>query len=71
MIDGQEVSVGASIGIAVSVHAARGDPQTQIARADVALYAAKRSGRGRHLFWSPDMGDSLADLDLPVLSARG
>lgn len=71
MIDGQEVSVGASIGIAVSAHAARDDPQTLIARADVALYAAKRSGRGRHLFWSPHMGDSLAELDMPVSAARG
>lgn len=66
LIDGQDVTIGASIGIAVSAETARCDPTTQLSHADVALYAAKRSGRGQHRFWSTDMGDSLATLDLPV-----
>ncbi|OSQ65701.1 GGDEF domain-containing protein [Marivita cryptomonadis] len=71
MIDGQDVTIGASIGIAVSRMVVRCDPATHVSRADVALYAAKRSGRGRHLFWTSGMGDSLADLDLPAAQSRG
>jgi diguanylate cyclase (GGDEF)-like protein len=65
-IDGQDVTIGASIGIAVSIKAELGDPASCVSRADVALYAAKRSGRGQHVFWSADMGDTLAELVLPV-----
>jgi diguanylate cyclase (GGDEF)-like protein len=71
MIEGQDVAIGASIGIAVSQTAARRDPTTTVTFADIALYAAKRSGRGQHLFWSPDMGNSLVELDLPVPTSRG
>ncbi|MGJ8604548.1 MAG: diguanylate cyclase domain-containing protein [Marivita sp.] len=69
-IDGQDVAVGASIGIAVSQSEARVDPETLIARADVALYAAKRSGRGQHVFWSPAMGQSLSELELPEATTQ-
>ena len=65
VIEDHDVSVGASIGIAVSRHIARRDPTMMVTCADVALYAAKRSGRGRHIIWSPDLGESLADLDMP------
>jgi diguanylate cyclase (GGDEF)-like protein len=63
-IDGQDVTIGASIGIAVSAATARCDPVTHLSRADVALYAAKRSGRGQYRVWSTDMGECLASLDL-------
>ena len=65
-IDGLDVSIGASIGIDVAGGAMRCVPKTHVLRADVALYAVKRSGRGNHLFWSPDMGESLPDLGMLV-----
>lgn len=70
MIDGQEVAVGASIGIAASESEERIDPCDLVQRADVALYAAKRSGRGRHMFWSAPMGQSLTDLEIPDSPAQ-
>lgn len=68
-IDGQAVRIGASIGIAVSDGARDLAPDALIDCADVALYAAKRSGRGRYAFWSEDMGYCLADLDVTDPSA--
>ena len=70
VIEGHEVLVGASIGIAVSSRAEPRDPMSTVTCSDIALYAAKRSGRGRHLVWSPNMGDSLADLELPAPTSR-
>lgn len=64
-IDDHAATVGASIGIAIAqMSSGRIDPEALIERADVALYAAKRSGRGRHMFWSQKMGHSLAALDM-------
>jgi EAL domain-containing protein (putative c-di-GMP-specific phosphodiesterase class I) len=53
MLDGQEVHVSAGIGIAVSP----GDDEADelIRRADLALYRAKREGRGRFHFFEPGM----------------
>ena len=70
IVDDQEARVGASLGIALKTPDSRVDPAALMERADVALYAAKRSGRGRYVFWSPDLGQSLSDLDLPHLSLR-
>ena len=70
MTEGQEARIGASIGIAVRPADTRIDPGILMERADIALYAAKRSGRGRHVVWSPDLGHSLSDLDLPHVSTR-
>jgi diguanylate cyclase (GGDEF)-like protein/PAS domain S-box-containing protein len=53
-IEGQRVVIGASIGIAV----APDDGQTSealIRNADLALYAAKDAGRGRHHFYAADL----------------
>ncbi|WP_082124916.1 EAL domain-containing protein [Aurantiacibacter luteus] len=53
-IDGQRVVIGASIGIAVSPE--HGDNSEEIIRnADLALYAAKDGGRGRHHFYAEDL----------------
>jgi diguanylate cyclase (GGDEF)-like protein len=50
---GRELTVGASVGIAVS---APGDTVDDLLRnADVAMYTAKQSGRGRHECFVPDM----------------
>ena len=46
-LDGQQLLIGASVGITVAPDDGM-DPQTLLSRADIALYAAKADGRGRH-----------------------
>lgn len=54
-IDGEPVSIGVSIGVAL---AARGTAGEELVRqADVALYAAKAAGSERHRFFELGMGD--------------
>jgi diguanylate cyclase (GGDEF)-like protein len=67
-IDGSEVAVGASIGIAV---AAGGDVTSELIlqQSDMALYEAKRAGRGRYRIYEEAMSASalarrLLELDL-------
>ena len=53
-IDGSRVSIGASIGIALSPD--DGTTSEELIRnADLALYAAKDGGRGRHHFYAQDL----------------
>jgi diguanylate cyclase (GGDEF)-like protein len=59
-IEGHEVKIGASVGIAI------GDPgrscaDSLIRNADLALYAAKGAGRGKHCFYEPAMHSDLSD----------
>jgi diguanylate cyclase (GGDEF)-like protein len=57
-IDGNEVGVGVSIGVAM----APGDGDTAdvlLARADLALYAAKAAGRGTNCFFASALGPDL------------
>ena len=56
-IDGQEVFVGLSIGIAVDTPGADAAELTK--QADVALYQAKAAGRGCFRFFDPEMNASL------------
>ena len=73
-VDGHQVFIGASIGIAI----ARGevDPNTLMKRADLAMYRAKADGRGQFRLFQPEM-DAVAqmrrslELDLRVAIARG
>jgi diguanylate cyclase (GGDEF)-like protein/PAS domain S-box-containing protein len=52
-VEGQRIAIGASIGISLSPnHGA--EPATLMRRADVALYAAKRSGRGFAFYATED-----------------
>ena len=56
-IDGQEVVIGASIGITVGGKNSAADQQLR--DADVALYAAKSAGKGRFEWFEPHMHESV------------
>ena len=59
-IDGSRCLIGASVGVAVSPF--DGDDSDSLVRnADLALYAAKGSGRGRFRFFSADLLKAAAD----------
>jgi diguanylate cyclase (GGDEF)-like protein len=53
-IDGYEVVIGASIGIAI-IPGDGLDPDELLKNADLALYRAKGEGRGRYRFFEPEM----------------
>ena len=52
-IDDREVAISCSVGIAT--YPDKCHPNKLIARADSAMYAAKRAGGGRHCFYAPEM----------------
>lgn len=54
-IDGHQVQIGASVGVAFADDAERG-PDTLVGNADPALYAAKAAGRGVHRVFQGGMG---------------
>ena len=59
-IEGHKISIGASVGIAI------GDPgracaDAMIRNADLALYAAKAAGRGKHCFYEQSMHSEASD----------
>jgi len=55
LIGDSRAVIGASVGIAISpLHGA--DPTSLVKSADLALYAAKTGGRGRHQFYSSELG---------------
>ena len=63
MIEGHRVIIGASVGVAI------GDPgrscaDSMIRNADLALYAAKAAGRGKHCFYEASMHSEAADRQL-------
>ena len=60
MIEGNRVTIGASVGIAI------GDPgracaDSMVRNADLALYAAKGDGRGKHCFYQAAMHSEASD----------
>ncbi|MEW9837766.1 putative bifunctional diguanylate cyclase/phosphodiesterase [Mesorhizobium marinum] len=55
---GDQVFVGASIGLAIS-SGADTDPGDLLRKADIALYEAKKNGRGRYEVFAGDMDDLL------------
>ncbi|HET7817029.1 MAG TPA: EAL domain-containing protein [Sphingomicrobium sp.] len=62
-IEGHRVVIGASVGIAI------GDPgractDSLVRNADLALYAAKAAGRGKHCFFEPSMHSEAAERQL-------
>jgi diguanylate cyclase (GGDEF)-like protein/PAS domain S-box-containing protein len=60
-IAGHDLALGASIGIAVHAGGAAGSEEL-IRRADLAMYAAKEAGRGRHEVFRYDMARELGEL---------
>ena len=71
LVDGHQVFIGASIGIALAQREAV-DPTTLMKRADLAMYRAKAGGRGQYWLFHPDM-DTIAQarrtLDLALRGA--
>ena len=59
-VDGSQVNIGVSIGIAISPHDGA-TTETLIRNADLALYAAKGDGRGAFRFYAPVMHSDAED----------
>jgi diguanylate cyclase (GGDEF)-like protein/PAS domain S-box-containing protein len=59
-IEGTEVFVQASIGIAASVTGTE-NPEELLRNADVAMYKAKGLGKGRYIFFEKEMRDALME----------
>lgn len=53
-IDGQELHIGVSVGIAIA-DLADGDPERLLKNADIALYRAKQAGRATYRIFEPKM----------------
>lgn len=59
-VEGYQILIGASIGIAVAPTDGR-DADTLTKNADLALYRAKRDGRGAFQFYEPDMDAAIQE----------
>ena len=59
-IDGQEITIGASIGISVFPDQANNESEL-LHFADSAMYAAKRSGKNRVVLFTKDLGESVRE----------
>jgi diguanylate cyclase (GGDEF)-like protein len=53
-IDGQRISIGASAGIALAPENGK-DAEALMRNSDIALYQAKEGGKGRFLYFAPEM----------------
>jgi diguanylate cyclase (GGDEF)-like protein/PAS domain S-box-containing protein len=53
LVDGREIRVGASVGVATAVGGET--PDDLLRNADLALYRAKGTGKGRHAIFAPEM----------------
>jgi len=63
MIEGHKVTIGASIGIVIG-DPGRASADALVRNADLALYAAKGGGRGKHCFYQPSMHSEAAERQL-------
>ena len=59
-IEGHRVTIGASVGIAIG-DPGRSNADSLVRDADLALYAAKDDGRGKHVFFEPSMHSEAAE----------
>jgi len=57
---GEQVVTNASVGISFSGSAGTDDLAELLRRADLAMYRAKRHGRGRYEIWAPDAEDDIS-----------
>jgi diguanylate cyclase (GGDEF)-like protein len=62
-IEGHKVMIGASVGIAIG-DPGRASADALVRNADLALYAAKAAGRGKHCFYQPSMHSEAAERQL-------
>jgi diguanylate cyclase (GGDEF)-like protein len=68
-LDGQEVSIRASVGITLDTHGERAE--TLLRNADVAMYMAKRRGKGRYQVFESSMHAEMVDrLEMTAHLAR-
>jgi diguanylate cyclase (GGDEF)-like protein len=63
VIEGHKVTIGASVGIAIG-DPGRASADALVRNADLALYAAKAAGRGKHRFYEPSMHSEAAERQL-------
>ena len=63
MIEGNKVTIGASVGIAIG-DPGRASADALVRNADLALYAAKGAGRGKHCLYEPSMHSEAAERQL-------
>lgn len=63
MVEGHKVSIGASVGIAIG-DPGRASADALVRNADLALYAAKAAGRGKHCLYQPSMHSEAAERQL-------
>jgi diguanylate cyclase (GGDEF)-like protein len=63
MIEGHKVTIGASVGIAIG-DPGRASADALVRNADLALYAAKGAGRGKHSFYEASMHSEAAERQL-------
>jgi diguanylate cyclase (GGDEF)-like protein len=63
VIEGHKVTIGASVGIAIG-DPGRASADALVRNADLALYAAKGAGRGKHSFYEPSMHSEAAERQL-------
>jgi diguanylate cyclase (GGDEF)-like protein len=62
-IEGHKVTIGASVGIAIG-DPGRASADALVRNADLALYAAKAAGRGKHRFYESSMHSEAAERQL-------
>jgi diguanylate cyclase (GGDEF)-like protein len=63
VIEGNKVVIGASVGIAIG-DPGRTNSDAMVRNADLALYAAKAAGRGKHCFYQASMHSEAAERQL-------
>jgi diguanylate cyclase (GGDEF)-like protein len=63
MIEGYKVTIGASLGIVIG-DPGRASADALVRNADLALYAAKGAGRGKHCIYEPSMHSEAAERQL-------
>ena len=63
MIEGNKVTIGASVGIVIG-DPGRASADALVRNADLALYAAKGAGRGKHRLYEPSMHSEAAERQL-------